>query len=90
VAAAHGVAADVAGVGCYERSAGEAESAVEVAFLRGGGREAVHALGYLYHALFALALHLAGGGDADTDAFGAGEEGGAERGLGFEAVDGEG
>jgi hypothetical protein len=73
-AAAQGVATHHSGIGGNTCAAGEAELVAQMAFLGGGGREAIHAFGDFDQAFPAFALFAAGSGDADAQGFGAVEE----------------
>jgi hypothetical protein len=69
IAAAHGVAADDAGIGIDFTTAGEAEFFAKVIFLRRAGSEKFHAFGNFHQTLATLAGFAAGGGDLHAERF---------------------
>ena len=89
VAAAHGVATNSAACCSNGGLAGEAKISFEVTLRFGHGRESVHALDHLDHALLALALLPARCGHVDAEEFSVIEE--REASLRFDRlpVDGE-
>jgi hypothetical protein len=89
LAAAHGVAADFAGLAHDTGLTGKAEIIFEVLFSFGGGRKEIHAGGHLDHALLAFAIFVARSWNGHAQLLSMVEEGLPRFGLRGVPIDGE-